>query len=155
MRARLAFSPEAAIRVFDRAQVTLVWLAVLFFVLPEPAVRGLVIAVLIGLTLATLMSQARSVERAVWPFMISLQAIPILAMVPVIKVSSRTALAERWPDLIDLDAGRVATGQATLDQVGWELFRMMLDVASGRRKTWADHWGLHNALAPFNPGPVT
>jgi len=30
-------------------------------------------------------------------------------MVPVIKISSRTALAERWPDLIDLDAGRIAT----------------------------------------------
>jgi galactarate dehydratase len=78
-----------------------------------------------------------------------------LAMVPVIKVSSRTALAERWPDLIDLDAGRIATGVSTIEQVGWELFRMILDVASGRRETWADHWGLHNALAPFNPGPVT
>ena len=78
-----------------------------------------------------------------------------LAMVPVIKVSSRTALAEKWPDLIDLDAGRIATGEATIESVGWELFRMILDVASGRKKTWADHWGLHNALAPFNPGPVT
>jgi galactarate dehydratase len=39
--------------------------------------------------------------------------------------------------------------------VGWELFQFILDVASGRKKTWADHWGLHNALAPFNPGPVT
>ncbi len=78
-----------------------------------------------------------------------------LAMVPVIKVSSRTALAERWPDLIDLDAGRIATGQASIADIGWELFRSILDIASGRRKTWADHWGLHNALAPFNPGPVT
>lgn len=52
MRARLAFSPEAAIRVFDRAQVTLVWLAVLFFVLPEPAVRGLVIAAMLSVALA-------------------------------------------------------------------------------------------------------
>ena len=78
-----------------------------------------------------------------------------LAMVPVVKVSSRTALAERWHDLIDIDAGRIATGQATLEDVGWEIFRFLLDVASGRKKTWADHWGLHNALAPFNPGPVT
>jgi galactarate dehydratase len=29
-----------------------------------------------------------------------------LALVPVAKVSSRTALAERWPDLIDIDAGQ-------------------------------------------------
>ena len=78
-----------------------------------------------------------------------------LAMVPVIKVSSRTALAERWPDLIDIDAGRIATGKATIDEVGWEIFRFILDVASARKKTWADHWGLHNALAPFNPGPIT
>jgi len=78
-----------------------------------------------------------------------------LALVPVIKISSRTALAERWPDLIDLDAGRIATGEGTIESVGWELFRLILDVASGRKKTWADHWGLHNALAPFNPGPVT
>ncbi len=78
-----------------------------------------------------------------------------LALVPVIKVSSRTALAERWPDLIDLDAGRIATGHASIEDVGWELFRLLLDVASGRKQTWADHWGLHNTLAPFNPGPVT
>lgn len=78
-----------------------------------------------------------------------------LAMVPVIKVSSRTALAERWPDLIDIDAGRIATGAATIEDVGWEIFRFVLDVASGRKQTWAQHWGLHNALAPFNPGPVT
>ena len=78
-----------------------------------------------------------------------------LAMVPVIKVSSRTALAEKWPDLIDLDAGRIATGDASIEEVGWELFRLILDVASGRKRTWAERWGLHNALAPFNPGPVT
>ncbi len=78
-----------------------------------------------------------------------------LAMVPVVKVSSRTALAERWPDLIDIDAGRIATGQATIEEVGWEIFRFILDVASGKKKTWAEHWGLQNALAPFNPAPVT
>lgn len=78
-----------------------------------------------------------------------------LALVPVVKVSSRTALAEKWPDLIDIDAGRIATGAATIQQVGEEIFRFLLDVASGRRKTWAEHWGLANALAPFNPGPVT
>jgi galactarate dehydratase len=78
-----------------------------------------------------------------------------LAMVPVVKVSSRTALAERWPDLIDIDAGRIATGVASVEEVGWEIFRFILEVASGKKKTWADHWGLHNSLAPFNPTPVT
>jgi galactarate dehydratase len=78
-----------------------------------------------------------------------------LALVPVIKVSSRTSLAERWHDLIDVDAGRIATGHATIEEIGWELFRFVLEVASGRKRTWADHWGLSNALAPFNPAPVT
>ncbi len=78
-----------------------------------------------------------------------------LALVPVVKVSSRSALAERWYDLIDIDAGRIATGEASIESVGWEIFHFLLDVASGRKKTWADHWRLHNALAPFNPGPVT
>jgi galactarate dehydratase len=78
-----------------------------------------------------------------------------LAMVPVIKISSRTALAERWHDLIDIDAGRIATGEATIEEVGWEIFRFVLDVASGRKKTWSDRWGLSNSLIPFNPGPVT
>ena len=41
-----------------------------------------------------------------------------LALVPVIKVSSRTALAEKWRDLIDIDAGRIATGHATVEEVG-------------------------------------
>jgi galactarate dehydratase len=78
-----------------------------------------------------------------------------LALVPVVKVSSRTALAERWPDLIDIDAGRIVTSNATIEEVGWEIFRFILDVASGRKQTWAEHWGLHNALALFNPGPIT
>lgn len=78
-----------------------------------------------------------------------------LALVPVVKVSSRTALAEKWPDLIDLDAGRIATGESTIQQTGAELLQLILDVASGRKQTWAEKWKLHNALAMFNPGPVT
>ncbi|GAA4851593.1 galactarate dehydratase [Paenibacillus vulneris] len=78
-----------------------------------------------------------------------------LAAAPVIKVSTRNALAEQWHDLIDLNAGTIATGEATIEEVGWELFRLILDIASGRKKTWADHWGLHNDLALFNPAPVT
>ena len=78
-----------------------------------------------------------------------------LAEVPVIKVATRSDLARRWHDLMDVNAGRIADGDATIEEVGWELFRLMLDVASGRKKTWAEHWKLHNALVLFNPAPVT
>ena len=78
-----------------------------------------------------------------------------LAPVPVIKVATRTDLARRWHDLMDVNAGRIADGDASIEDVGWELFKLMLEVASGRQKTWAEHWKLHNALVLFNPAPVT
>ncbi|CAN7330256.1 galactarate dehydratase [Variovorax paradoxus] len=78
-----------------------------------------------------------------------------LAEVPVIKVATRSDLARRWHDLMDVNAGRIADGDATIEDIGWEMFRLMLDVASGRKKTWAEQWKLHNALVLFNPAPVT
>ena len=78
-----------------------------------------------------------------------------LAHCPVIKVATRTDLARRWHDLMDVNAGTIADGTKTIDEVGWELFHLMLDVASGRKKTWAETWKLHNALVLFNPAPVT
>ena len=78
-----------------------------------------------------------------------------LAPVPVIKVATRSALARRWHDLMDVNAGTIADGSASIEEVGWELFRLMLEVASGRKKTWAEHWKLHNARVLFNPAPVT
>ena len=78
-----------------------------------------------------------------------------LAIAPVIKVATNSALAKRWFDLIDLDAGKIATGDKTLEETGWELFRLILDVASGKVETNSDKLGLHNDLAVFNPAPVT
>jgi len=78
-----------------------------------------------------------------------------LAMAPVIKVASRSTLARQWPDLIDVDAGTIATGDATIREVGEKIFKLILEVASGRKKTWADHWGLHNDFVLFNPAPIT
>ena len=78
-----------------------------------------------------------------------------LAMAPVIKVASRTALAQRWSDLIDIDAGTIASGRQTIEQVGEAIFKMILDTASGKHQTCADHFGLHNDFAIFNPAPIT
>ncbi len=78
-----------------------------------------------------------------------------LTMVPVIKISSNSKLANRWHDLIDFDAGPVATGEKTIEELGWALFHDMLDVASGRKKVATDKLGLYNDLVLFNPGPLT
>jgi galactarate dehydratase len=77
-----------------------------------------------------------------------------LEALPTLKLATRSDLARRWPDLIDLDTGPVATGGATLEEMGAQLFELILDTASGRR-TWAERHGTHNALTLFNPAPVT
>ena len=48
------------------------------------SVQGLVIAIVLGMALAIVMSQARWLERSIWPYLVAMQAIPILALVPII-----------------------------------------------------------------------
>ena len=78
-----------------------------------------------------------------------------LAIAPVIKVCSRNEMKELWPDLIDVNAGPVATGDATIADIGTELFNEIIDVASGRKQSFAEKYKLHNDLCIFNPAPIT
>lgn len=78
-----------------------------------------------------------------------------LAAAPVIKVSSRTNLKDNWKDLIDVNAGTIATGDSTIEEVGTELFHLIIDIASGRKKSWAEQYKLYNDLCIFNPAPIT
>ena len=78
-----------------------------------------------------------------------------LKEVPVIKVSSNSKLSNRWHDLIDFDAGPIAFGEKTIEEMGWDLFNLILDVASGTKKVASDKLGLYNDLVLFNPGPLT
>lgn len=77
-----------------------------------------------------------------------------LAAAPVLKVSSRSELKQRWLDLIDFDAGIIATGKQTIAEAGQVLFDDILAVASGR-KTWSEKWGIANDFCIFNPAPIT
>lgn len=78
-----------------------------------------------------------------------------LAIAPVIKVCSRNEMKEQWPDLIDINAGPIATGDKDIRDVGTELFHEILDVASGRKQPYAEKYRLHNDLCIFNPAPIT
>lgn len=78
-----------------------------------------------------------------------------LEICPVIKVCSRNELKAQWPDMIDLSAGDILTGERTIAQVGEELFRWILDAASGRRIPYSDQYGYHNDMRFFNPAPIT
>ncbi len=50
----------------------------------EVAMVGLAIAIVIGVTVAILMSEAKTIERGFYPYLVVLQTIPILALVPLI-----------------------------------------------------------------------
>ena len=78
-----------------------------------------------------------------------------LAAAPVIKVCSRNEMKENWPDIIDYNAGPAVLGEKTIAEQGGELFRMILDVASGRKKPYSEQYGWVNDLCIFNPAPIT
>ncbi len=56
---------------------------------------------------------------------------------------------------IQLSRVNLSNDLDALEEMGWEIFQCYLDVASGRRQTWAERHRLHNDLALFNPAPVT
>ena len=60
-----------------------------------------------------------------------------------------------WQDLIDVNAGPAATGEADISQVGTELFNKIIAVASGKEQSFAEKYQLHNDLCIFNPAPIT
>jgi galactarate dehydratase len=67
-----------------------------------------------------------------------------LAAVPVIKVCSRNELKEQWPDIIDISAGAVATGEKTIAEVGTEIFDKIIACARGRDKPFAEKYRMYN-----------
>jgi NitT/TauT family transport system permease protein len=55
-----------------------------FFITARVAAVGLIFSILIGTTVAMLMSQARWVEDALFPYAVMLQVLPVLAIVPLL-----------------------------------------------------------------------
>lgn len=72
--------------------------------------------------------------------------------IPVIKIASNSATYRRMTDNMDINAGAIADGEKTVQQVGKEIFDLMLEVASGR-KTCAERLG-HKEFVPWRIGPV-
>ncbi len=53
------------------------------------------------------------------------------ALAPVIKIAANPKMYERLSDDMDINAGRILTGEATLDEVGREIHDLTLRVAGG------------------------
>ena len=72
--------------------------------------------------------------------------------IPVIKIASNSATYRRMSDNMDINSGRIADGEATVWDVGREIFQMVLGVASGGR-TASERLG-HKEFVPWRIGPV-
>jgi len=72
--------------------------------------------------------------------------------VPVIKVATNSNTYKRMRDNMDINAGRIVDGEATVEQVGQEIFDLCLRVASGEQ-TCAEKLG-HKEFVPWRIGPV-
>ncbi|WP_149304027.1 UxaA family hydrolase [Pareuzebyella sediminis] len=70
---------------------------------------------------------------------------------PVLKVSSNTVLAERMPDIIDIDTGPVIRGEKTIPQMGEEILEYVIKVASGEIASKADQLD-QNDFIPWKRG---
>ena len=57
---------------------------------------------------------------------------------PVIKISTNSELAQRMPDIIDLDAGAIIAGEKTVEETGEDILELITRVASGEVKTKAE-----------------
>jgi altronate hydrolase len=72
--------------------------------------------------------------------------------IPVVKIASNSATYRRMSDNMDINGGRIADGEATIRQIGQEIFDMVLRVASGER-TSSERLG-HQEFVPWRIGPV-
>jgi len=74
--------------------------------------------------------------------------------VPVIKLASNTPLYRRMGDDMDLDCGTVIEGETTLEELGEQIFRLILETASGRKSKSETHGIGDDEFVPWQIGAV-
>ena len=72
--------------------------------------------------------------------------------IPVIKIATNSAMYRRMTANMDLDAGPIAEGAATVEETGRRIFELVLEVASGKRTASERHG--HREFVPWRIGPV-
>jgi len=72
--------------------------------------------------------------------------------VPVIKVASNSKTGSHMEEDMDIDAGVIADGKGTVEEVGAAMYGFALEVASGR-KTFSESMG-HREFVTWRQGPV-
>ena len=73
---------------------------------------------------------------------------------PTIKIASNLKLAAHMAEDIDMDCGRLLSGEASLDQLGEEMFALILRIASGEASA-SERSGLGGEeFVPWVPGAM-
>jgi altronate hydrolase len=70
---------------------------------------------------------------------------------PVVKLATNSALAQRMPDIIDIDTGGIIAGEKTLARAGEEILEFVMGVASGEVRTKAEQKGQEDFI-PWKRG---
>jgi altronate hydrolase len=60
---------------------------------------------------------------------------------PVIKIATNSDLAQRMPDIIDVDAGPIISGEKSIEEMGETILESVIRVASGEVRTKAEVLG--------------
>jgi altronate hydrolase len=60
---------------------------------------------------------------------------------PVIKIATNTDLVRRMPDIIDVDAGPIISGEKSIEEMGETILESVIQVASGEVRTKAEVLG--------------
>jgi altronate hydrolase len=72
--------------------------------------------------------------------------------VPVVKIATNPGVFERMRGNMDVNAGRILEGEASIEEIGREIFERVLAAASGQR-TSSELLG-HHEFVPWRIGPV-
>ncbi|UPK69167.1 UxaA family hydrolase [Chitinophaga filiformis] len=57
---------------------------------------------------------------------------------PVLKLATNTKLANRMPDIIDINTGTIISGEKTIEEMGEDILEYVIKTASGELKTKAE-----------------
>jgi len=72
-------------------------------------------------------------------------------IVPVVKLSTNSGLAQRMRDIIDVDTGGIISGEKTIQQMGEEILEVVIQTASGEVRTKAEGKGQEDFI-PWKRG---
>jgi altronate hydrolase len=74
---------------------------------------------------------------------------------PSLKLGTNTALWQRQEEDIDLNCGSILDGERTVDELGEEIFQLMLATASGQASKSEIHGYGQNEFVPWQIGAIT